>query len=298
MRSTNVPPVFLEWPLASVIEGVVGRIEENHCEQISCGTDGDVYVLSTNRGRFILRLWANRELASVRNEQLILESLRDSGVEGVQEPYLLVNEHPSGGVAAIRRYIKGHAAEHITRSGVERLGRLLADLHQLPVPSEFEQRCHPWPRVPDGTFLDALAHNLREFSPFCSEVKRRLRDQGVADLPVSLVHDDISLDNLIATADSSIILIDWSDAHVDTSVSDIVVASSQLNLNYDQRDALIGAYEEIRSLSKDERNVWPLLEARRHLFILHYLQARGLPVSAQRMECARVRCKRLLEANS
>lgn len=286
--------VFPKPGLLAAVEGVAGPVRGQCLEKIRGGTDGDVYLVAAERGSFVLRFWEGGEGGATRNEQRILQALQKQGIDGVQEPYLLLVEC-AGGVAALRRYIDGQTPGHLSVEGVERIGRLLAALHSTPVPENFQRSLHPWPLVADCSFLEKMAVGAGDLGQACDLVQQGLVKCDADRLPMSLIHDDVSLDNLVEAPDRSLTLIDWSDAHVDASLSDIAVACSQLGLDPQRRERLFAAYRSIRPLPHEELRLLPLLEARRQLFILHYMLAKGIAVSRAGRRRALERCRDLLK---
>lgn len=280
--------------LVTAIERMSGAIQWPASRMLHQGGDGWTYLICTRRGDFTLRIWPGKAIESVRNEDCVLRAIASAGV-AAQPPFALVMACPDGSTAALRPYVVGATPETLSLTHIESIGRLLAVLHSLDVPAGFQTGLHPWPAVDNVMFLRDLADSDPALAHVSAAVADRIVREDIAMLPKAVIHDDVSLGNLVVQLDETMVLIDWSDAHLDTAVSDLAVASRQLGLTFPARQRMIAAYQEVRPAAEDELAAIALLEARRELFILHYERTIGSPITGSRVSYVRDECMRLLE---
>ena len=170
------------------------------------------------------------------------------------------------------------AGEHPVEPSAEQcrsLGETLAKVHNSCVESGLQH-----PSIRSLKWLEACTADLNRYldskpgtlePDLLCDADRKLLDeiprfqQRVAkhpNLPRAVIHGDLFRDNALFTGDQLTGLIDFNSAGSGYLMYDLAVAANDWcsqadgSLNQPLADALLGAYQQVRPFSEDERKLW------------------------------------------
>ncbi|MEZ5440240.1 MAG: phosphotransferase [Lysobacterales bacterium] len=236
--------------------------------QLPGGSDGLSFVVERGRrGRVALRLWHNRTIKDVVRENSVLRLLENVGVKA-PSPYFEYFTLSDGRVAALRLFIVGESVDELRTEEIDEVARSLAVLHGSSLPEHFDDSGHMWPRAWEIGFLDELERISPDLAGRCRRVREDITQLRVEQLSKSIIHDDVSLANILRT-DSGCCIIDWSDAHIDLSIADLAAALTQLNLGSSAKRRFVDVYKETRMDNCELESLSTFVE-RRGLFMEFY----------------------------
>jgi len=267
---------------------------------IPAGIENTNYFLDTDRGRFVLTIF---EVITAQQLPFYVDLMHQLASRGVPVPMPQARNDQSlitelhGKPAIIVTRLSGQWVRHPSTVHCELAAKTMAQLHQA------------------GTGLDSVQPNLRGFEwwqetapkliQYLTDSQRTLLNQALAEqadlrknkrfdtLPVGPAHCDYFRDNvLFAGSDDQPLMggvIDFYFAGCDHWLFDIAVAVNDWCIEHDTGallpdhvNAWITAYQTIRPLTHDERQLWPyMLRAAALRFWLSRLYDFNIPRVAQ-----------------
>lgn len=259
------------------------------------GADGTVLLLEAEDRSYVCRIWPHRPMPELVFEAELLELLARHAVPATP-PYLAT--HPmTPGCAALRAHLPGRHPERPDDALCTAVGFQLATLHTLTrdvVPAGRVERF----LLDDLGFLDEMTATA-SIDRAATWLRRAYRDVAWTELARSIIHDDVSLENILIDGDR-VVLIDWSESHRDASVADLAAAGCQLGCTASQLERLVEAYAAHAPLNAHERALIHPAMVRRALFLLWYyagkLAACDEPRQRERLAAHHARWTRRLEA--
>ena len=157
----------------------------------------------------------------------------------------------------LKSYIPGEIIRNIPEKALYTLGLTLARLHQIPAP-DFIPQTHSFGL---DTFSDAIGLSFDvEFEDWLAEKAEWIKKTIPTGLPRSLIHCDVSWDNILCHDGEFQALIDFEDACEFFTVYDLSSAFygtciEDGILHLEKASHILRGYQKIRSLEEDERSM-------------------------------------------
>jgi len=237
------------------------KVSDSHL--IEAG-DGNSSCFLDNSGRkYVLTISDNRPLEDVINMVRLLDFLAEYDFPASRvvplldgEKVTVYREKP----VILKSYIPGETIRDIPEKGLYTLGLTLARLHQIPAP-DFIPQTHSFGL---DTFSGAMGLNFDvEFEDWLAEKGEWIKKTISPGLPRSLIHCDVSWDNIIFLNGEFQGLIDFEDACEFFKVYDLSSAFYGMCmddgvLDFEKASKILRGYQEIRPLDEDERSMLQL----------------------------------------
>jgi len=238
-------------------------VEVSDSHLIEAG-DGNSSCFLDNSGReYVLTISDNRPLEDVINMVRLLDFLAEYDFPASRvvplldgEKVTVYREKP----VILKSYIPGETIRNIPEKGLYTLGLTLARLHQIPAP-DFIPQTHSFGL---DTFSEAMGLNFDvEFEDWLAEKGEWIKKRMPTGLPQSLIHCDVSWDNIIFLNGEFQGLIDFEDACEFFKVYDLSSAFYGMCmddgvLDLEKASKILRGYQEIRPLDEDERSMLQL----------------------------------------
>ncbi len=264
---THLAPEQLQ---ALVADYRLGRL--THSEGIREGVENTNYLLTTERGRYILTIYEKR--VDPRDLPFFLGLLEHLSGKGVPCPVPIhdrfgrVLREIAGKPAAVTSFLEGRSPRRITAAHCRALGRTLAHLHLagLDFPGRRENALAV-PRL--APLFAACAARADEVRPgLAEELAGELRLLGETwpeALPAGVIHADLFPDNLFFLGDAVSGVIDFYFACNDLLAYDLAICLNAWcfepvsEFNITKARALLQGYRTVRPLSGQELASLPVL---------------------------------------
>ena len=260
-------------------------------ESIASGIENTNYFLTTERGRYVLTLYERLPADELPFYLNLMAHLARAGV-CVPAPeadrsgalWSFLNGKPAGLVARL----DGAPVEHPDAGHCAAVGRALAELHLAAMdyrgrlnnrrgPGWWRQAARavrPWLTPEQNALISA---ELKYQSAFA---KRKL--------PRAAIHGDLFCDNVLFTRARVSGIIDFGFAATDALAYDLAITVNDWclqpdaglagHLDPERARAMVAAYDAVRPLNADERELWgPLLRAAALRFWLSRLYDLHIP---------------------
>jgi homoserine kinase type II len=248
----------------------LGTLEE--LTGIRSGVENTNYFLNTTKGRYVLTLYEKR----VHAEDLpffigLMEHLAAKKLP-CPEPQKTkagkVLGHLADRHAVIISFLKGMALTRISPSDCAEVGRALASMHlavaDFPMHRANALSLSGWEKM--VAFSHERANEIFiGLGPLLQKEITYLKANWPTDLPQGIIHADLFPDNVFFSGDKLCGLIDFYFACDDFFAYDLAVCLNawcferETAFNITKAMALINGYEEIRPLSKAEKDALPVL---------------------------------------
>lgn len=235
---------------------------------LSTGSDGDTMLVDAGPDCFVLRRWARKPVDEILHEASLLRYLASQGFP-CSPPFEHVFVDGAGLTNALRPFVDGTAPRAMSDSDLGEVGRLLGRLHVITRSVATEGAITRY-RLDQQGFLVELEADFPELAAELESLRLDMEAVNYPLLQSSIVHDDVSLENFVRMRDGSLVLIDWSESHLDYSIADIGAAVAQLALGPLQVEMLLDAYRSVAPLSDYEAALIDLVALRRILFLVWY----------------------------
>lgn len=235
---------------------------------LSTGSDGDTMMVNAGPDCFVLRRWARKPVDEILYEASLLRHLASQGFP-CSPPFAHIFVDGIGLTNALRPFVDGTAPRAMSDADLSEVGRMLGRLHVITRSLTLQGAITRY-RLDQQGFLVELEADLPELAAELGLLRVHLEVVDYTLLQSSIVHDDVSLDNFVRMRDGSLVLIDWSESHLDYSIADIGAAVAQLALGPLQVGVLLNAYRSVAPLSDYEAALVDLVALRRILFLAWY----------------------------
>jgi homoserine kinase type II len=260
-------------------------------EPIASGIENTNYFLTTDKGRYVLTLYERLPSEDLPFYLNLMAHLARAGVKvPAPEPdrtgalWSFLNGRPAGLVARL----EGVPVEHPDAPHCAAVGRALGELHLAAKdyrgrlnnrrgPGWWRQAARavrPWLTAEQNALI---ASELKYQAMF---TKRKL--------PQAAIHGDLFCDNVLFTGEDVSGIIDFGFAATDALAYDLAItvndwclqpdAARSGRLDAERVRAMVGAYDRVRPLTAEERELWgPLLRAAALRFWLSRLYDLHIP---------------------
>ncbi len=220
------------------------------------------YLVTTDKGQFVVKFLVSETAASVINSVVIREKLKTVEIptsEFVSSKFDLYTEIVDGNEVCVSKRILGQVIEPTTQSFCHECGTLLAKFHNtidvLTEPAEGWMNPIPTQTPEQNPELSAKALAfIDENSDIYSE-----------NLPKGIIHGDFHEGNiLVDTNDKIVALLDFDETEENLLLVDIVRTildladpdeKSAINMKFAK--ALLNGYQKVRKLTKAEKDYAP-----------------------------------------
>ncbi len=251
--------------------------------QIDKGIESKNYLISINdknNYKYILKIYSKSNIEELRYEIEILNKL-NSGVREkyfpvVQKEVFYIDKKPS----VLLNYIPGRilVKKDVTSSLIKKIAKKQAEMHYLftnCIPRHKKVRFS----IFDLNFFDLyvkkenpyynILHNEISILQRESELFANIHFQK------SIIHEDLSLENIIINRSGDINFIDFGESHRAEIISDIAIAIKEIIISNVGVDInlikdYLGSYKKVICLSKDEISTLLFLLKRRTVFMIAY----------------------------
>jgi homoserine kinase type II len=260
-------------------------------EPIAAGIENTNYFLTTEKRRYVLTLYERLPSEELPFYLNLMAHLARSGVcvpapeaDRTGALWSFLNGKPAGLVARL----DGAPVEHPDAAHCARVGRALAELHvaAMDYRGRLDNRRGPgWWRQAARAVRPWLTPEQNAF------IAAELKYQGAfarRKLPRAAIHGDLFCDNVLFTGDRVTGIIDFGFAATDALAYDLAITVNDWclqpdaelagHLDLERLRAMVGAYDAVRPLNPDERELWgPLLRAAALRFWLSRLYDLHIP---------------------
>lgn len=212
----------------------------NH-EILGSGEHNINYILKSNKGKFVLRIYANTQFENADKEFKIMKKLDgrftarvfylDTSKEYLEQDYM------------IQEFIEGKTLINFDRTNIVKVAKLLKEIHKIKDLRKDRFWKNPisyWTKnnlLNNSKFIseefslemkvlyEEVLQRLEEIKPFIKKYKRN-----------SLMHDDPIPANFIEKKNGELILVDWELAGFDYFFFDFgcIIAESRINKELEQ----------------------------------------------------------------
>lgn len=230
---------------------------------IEKGNINSNYILTTDRGNFVLRLY---KFKSVKEAESELELLKYLSQKNFPCPIPIGNiEEVRGKPAACFEFIEGDILSKCEEKELTDAGSLLAKLHSLTKNYKFK-----YEREGEGVSViryylenkkdEILNSRFKDSMKFICFLEDELGKISFAqELPSGVVHADVKPENMIRGRDGRMYLIDFDNWYVDAFVVDLGstimwLCAQDGKISTGKMNIFLGAYERERALSKLEKS--------------------------------------------
>ena len=229
------------------------------------GNANDNYFVKTNKGDFFIKIILEQYgIEDKLNEQKYLSRLAENNVSIIK---YLTNDSEEiicnidGKIAVAQEKIEALSIEPLNDGEIQKIGLNLALLHNVPtdgLPNKKHWLSENY--LPDAIQVIKSNFNQSEDIFKIIDLYNALPKDLIYNLPKSIIHGDLYLDNiLIKKDDGNIIFIDWEEIGVGVSLLDfgmaIIGCCFQENIfNKECYENLYKSYTVNRMLSQEEND--------------------------------------------
>lgn len=239
-----------------------------HYEGISDGIENTNYLVQSSTNHYILTIYEHFSAAQLPFFLQLLAFFRSNGLI-VPEPIRTQNQqyltHWQNKPAALFKRLPGHSILSPQINHCQQLGTALAQLHQTGQQFPLQRK--------NNRGLQWLASTAEQLLPQLSaDEASLLRDELLfqqhnppQELPQGIIHADLFCDNTLFEQEQLSGILDFYNACNDSLLFDLAVVvndwciAEDNYLDFDKARAMLSAYEQIRPLTANERQHWPVM---------------------------------------
>lgn len=191
---------------------------------IRSGRANSNYIIDTSEGKYFLRVC--RGTSTYRNEIVIDRVLEKS----IRRPELLFHRVYDGRAYLLYQYIESKClgeCDDLSNDIIEQVAKLCAQIHNTPIKKleEIDKLDLPPFKVWYDHFLDNQNTIRRLGREVQNRLKQVIRDNTknlkAIDSLHTIIHNDLSLDNLIVDTDQQVFITDWECVTVNHRITDM-----------------------------------------------------------------------------
>lgn len=242
------------------------------CKGIAEGVENSNFLLSTDKGSFILTLYEKRvDPGDLPFFLGLMEHLADRGVKCPMPVHALDGEalkNLSGRPAAIVTFLSGLWPRSIQAFHCAELGTALAEMHLAGSDFKIERKnslsVNNW-----RALLRSCNGRGEEVMPGISKVLETelnfLEKNWPTNIPAGVIHADLFPDNVFFQAEKLTGLIDYYFACNDFFAYDVAIClnawcfETDLSFNITKAKRMLSSYRKVRDFSTEELAALPLL---------------------------------------
>ncbi len=258
--------------------------------QLTTGSYNNVFKITTKKDdQLIFRIYRNKSWPEYGKLEWISNTLSERNIPTAKILYSTrKNEHFKNGFM-IQEFINGDLVEEVVGQQIspedyyKKLGVLMKKIHQIRIPKYGYIGSGSGDHVSLGTFIERdfsrffkRVHSLKVFSDkdqnFLTEKILDLL-KNISSLPPTLIHNDLSLNNVMLLKTGDIILIDWDNAISGCWIQDFAIMTYWMRGSHPdelKREELIRLFLESYSPDFDEKSI------RKFELVFHTIQSINL----------------------
>lgn len=237
-------------------------------EGITAGIENTNYFVTTDHGEFVLTLFEILTMSELPFYVELMAFLNEHNIPSAHpvatrdHSYLAeLNDKP----AILMQRLHGKSVDQPTVGQCEAIGRVLADLHLRGKSFKMQYENSRGARWRQETGKQLL--------PLLLENDARLLESELADyenlsfdgLPQGVIHADLFRDNVLFDGEQLTGLLDFYNACNDILLYDLAITVNDWcvgdggKMDFEFAHALCDAYFQVRPLTADEQNAWPMM---------------------------------------
>lgn len=239
-----------------------------HAKAIERGAVQTNYYLETTQGRFVLRYYETRSIASVLFESELLAYLSARQypcpvqIPNTQGAYVsYYHDRP----CVLFEFIEGQHIEHPTTYQYQQLIQQAATLQKLTIGYDSPYTSQRWNYTPDLCHRlaqsEAAKLNTRRARAKLAWIENALSRLALPEtLPKGICHCDFHFSNALFEGDEFVALLDFDDANYTYLSFDLVGLTEHWawphkedNLNFEAAREVVQTYMQYRALGEQER---------------------------------------------
>lgn len=223
------------------------------------GSENTNHLLVTDKGQFVLTICerkTNEETTILANLLKHLEKHQFSTTTIIPNKKETLISFYQDKPVLLKVYLVGTVTEDITTSFLPKIGRSIAQLHQIPAPKDLPTQYS----YGQQTFKQITQQKIQHpFVDWLTQMHQFLQKNLPADLPKALIHGDIFPSNVVISAKEIPIIMDFEEACYYYRLYDLGMAVVGLCrekgiINWQKVNLLMDGYEEKQALLSLERS--------------------------------------------
>ena len=186
----------------------------HECNMLGHGEHNINYCLNTNKGKFVLRTYANSQFDNSRSEYAILKKL--NGTLGPKVFYLDTSKKFIDKDYVIQEFIEGSKLKKFNKKNIIKIANLLKNIHKIKDSRkrrEWKHTISPWTQnniLNNSKFLGEDFHkDMKLLYEKVLKILDSIRPLVVKYQRDTLIHEDPVISNFIEKKNGEIVLIDW-----------------------------------------------------------------------------------------
>jgi homoserine kinase type II len=227
-------------------------------EPVEQGVGNTNYLIHTKGGKYILTIFEIDPVLVVHMSK-VLRLLEDHDYPAPRIKTLPSGEALTkykGKPVMIKPYIEGKVIRNLHASGIEQVGRALANLHEIPAPDYLPDQhmyvVEHYPKVIEQEFD-------RNYKEWVEERYTNLLNNIPSRLPIGLVHGDLFYDNILFAGEKLKGILDFETVCriykiFDLGMTAVGICTEDTEVNFDKVIALVKGYQEVRLLEDGEKD--------------------------------------------
>ncbi|MDD5254130.1 MAG: homoserine kinase [Candidatus Nanoarchaeia archaeon] len=259
-------------------------------EGINTGFMNYSYILTTDKGKFVLRIGKKtKKQEDILFEINLLNSLENSPVpKYVRDLKRNYVNQSMGHNYAVYKYLDGNMPKRISNKVFKQLAYFLAKFHNQTKNFDLSQNRFAWYTFSDeraNEFEKYLIKILNPYSPEIYYIKERLLENRLPkELPHGPIHCDVKRHNILAVKGKLTGVVDFDNCQIGPYLLDLAISinwfcTDKNGLDYRKTRKFVKYYEKFRKLGNLERKY--LFQAIKYAYLSHefvdyYVYAKGI----------------------
>ncbi len=233
------------------------------------GTQNSNYLLTHQTKRYVLSIIEYGDVRQLNDTANYINFLADNAIlvnnvitPPSQQKIILIDQKP----ALLTEFIEGQHISQFEKTHCEQVATQLANIHQLPYKM----------MRPNKRGWQWICHESKRLLPLLSKDEKKLLSDELTiqagldlqALPSGIIHSDLFKDNILFSQDKLMGFIDFYDICEDWYLLDLAIAVNDCCLNKNNQldqslvASFLSSYDDIRTLSTLERQMWHYLQKR------------------------------------
>lgn len=230
----------------------------SHFEAIDGGQGNSSYLLTSNRGDYVLTVFDGKEWADVIMLGQLLNNLEKNEFNTTRIIPRLDGENVTKyqkKPVMIKPYIEGQVIENLNEEMLEQSGEEIAKLHQIP-PPDYLPLTQSYGRQ---VFSNVIGKGIDpDYESWLANRQKYLENHFPNELPRGLIHGDLYYDNLLFDKNKLQAIIDFEEACnyyliFDIGMGIVGQCTDGKTVSLDKARALVTGYQKVRKLAEAER---------------------------------------------
>ncbi len=232
------------------------------------------FLLNTNKGAFVLRIYANHQFDNSKKEYEILKKLNGRYAPKVyfldsSKSYFKFNY-------IVQEFVEGTTLNKFSNEDLKELTRILKEIHKIR-----NMRLKRMWKEPLGSWIklnlfknskvlgEKFNSEMKELYYLVKEKIEMIRPLMKRYDRTHLIHDDLVPENVIKTKENKLVLIDWEFATYDYFFFEFGCLIGENHLNKIQERVVLNEYGF--GLNKKEKEILHVIKIKRILALITWL---------------------------